>query len=168
MRRAFSFPGEGAPVPRYWLFKSEPDSFSIDDLERVEREEWSGVRSFQARNLMRDMQPGDLGFFYHSSIAPPGIAGICEVVAAAHPDSTQFLKKSEYYDRTSKRDDPKWWCVDVAFVRKLPRFVPIDELRTIPELAECRLLAKGNRLSVIPLTDAEFDTIVAFAKRRRR
>jgi predicted RNA-binding protein with PUA-like domain len=152
-------------VPRYWLFKSEPDSFSIDDLERVRREEWSGVRSFQARNLMRDMQPGDLGFFYHSSIQPPGIAGICEVVAAAHPDSTQFDKKSDYYDRTAQRDDPKWWCVDVAFVRKLPRFVPIDELRAIPELAFMPLLRKGQRLSVQPVAPHEWELIVKLAER---
>ena len=151
-------------MPRYWLFKSEPDSFSIDDLARIRREEWSGVRSFQARNLMREMKPGDLGFFYHSSIQPPGIAGVCEVVAEAHPDSTQFDKKSEYYDRTSKRDDPRWWCVDVAFVRKLPRFVPIDELRTIPELAYMPLLRRGQRLSVQPVSPEEWELILARAE----
>ncbi len=100
-------------MPRHWLFKTEPDTFSIDDLERVGREEWSGVRSFQARNIMREMKLGDLGFFYHSSTKPPGIAGICRVVAEAHPDSTQFDKRSEYYDRTSKPADPRRWCVDV-------------------------------------------------------
>jgi predicted RNA-binding protein with PUA-like domain len=147
-------------VPRHWLFKSEPDSYSVDDLARDGRTEWSGVRSFQARNLMREMKPGDLGFFYHSSVAPPGIAGICEVVAAAHPDSTQWNKRSEYYDRTSKRDDPKWWCVDVAFVRKLPRYVPIDELRAIPELAFMPLLRKGQRLSVQPVAPQEWELIL--------
>jgi predicted RNA-binding protein with PUA-like domain len=153
-------------VPRHWLFKSEPDSYSIDDLARDGRTEWSGVRSFQARNLMREMKPGDLGFFYHSSVAPPGIAGICEVVAAAHPDSTQWNKRSEYYDRTSKRDDPKWWCVDVAFVRKLPRYVPIDELRAIPELAFMPLLRKGQRLSVQPIAPQEWELILELAERR--
>jgi predicted RNA-binding protein with PUA-like domain len=148
-------------VPRYWLFKTEPESFSIDDLERVGREEWSGVRSFQARNLMREMKPGDLGFFYHSSIAPPGIAGVCEVVARAHPDSTQFDKKSEYYDRTSKREDPKWWCVDVKFVRKFPRFIPIDELRAMPALAFMPLLRRGQRLSVQPVSPQEWELILA-------
>ncbi len=133
MAGLFSFCGEVARVPRHWLFKTEPDSFSIDDLERVGREEWSGVRNFQARNLMREMKLGDLAFFYHSSTKPAGIAGICEVVAAAHPDSTQFDAKSEYYDRTSKREDPKWWCVDVGFVRRLPRFVTLEELRAIPD-----------------------------------
>jgi predicted RNA-binding protein with PUA-like domain len=151
-------------MPRYWLFKSEPESFSIDDLERAGREEWSGVRNFRARNVMREMQPGDLGFFYHSSTKRTGIAGVCEVVAAAHPDSTQFDKKSEYYDRTSKRDDPRWWCVDVAFVRKLPRLVTLDELRTIPELAYMQLLRKGQRLSVMPVSPAEWELILELAE----
>ncbi len=148
---------------RHWLFKSEPESYSIDDLARDGRTEWSGVRNFQARNLMREMEPGDLGFFYHSSTAPPGIAGICEVAAKAHPDSTQWNRRSIYYDRTSRRDDPKWWCVDVAFVRKLPRYIPIDELRAIPELAFMPLLRKGQRLSVQPVAPQEWERILALA-----
>lgn len=148
---------------RYWLFKSEPDSFSIGDLRRDGRTEWSGVRNYTARNLMREMRRGDLGFFYHSSITPPGIAGICEVVAEAHPDSTQFNRKSEYYDRASKRDDPRWWCVDVAFVRAFPRLIPIDELRTIPELAFMPLLRKGQRLSVQPVSPQEWEAILRLA-----
>ncbi|HTD32975.1 MAG TPA: EVE domain-containing protein [Candidatus Elarobacter sp.] len=151
-------------MPRHWLFKSEPESYSVDDLARDGRTEWSGVRNFQARNLMREMQPGDLGFFYHSSVAPPGIAGIVEVAAVAHPDSTQWNKRSEYYDRTSQRDDPKWWCVDVAFVRKLPRYVPIDELRAIPQLAFMPLLRKGQRLSVQPVSPQEWKLILALAE----
>ena len=150
-------------MTRHWLFKTEPDTFSIDDLERVGREEWSGVRSFQARNIMREMKVGDLGFFYHSSTKPPGIAGICRVVAEAHPDSSQFDPKSEYYDRTSKPQEPRWWCVDVAFVSRLPRYVPIDELRTIPELAFMQLLRRGQRLSVQPVTPHEWDTILGLA-----
>jgi predicted RNA-binding protein with PUA-like domain len=152
-------------VPRHWLFKTEPDTFSIDDLERVGREEWSGVRSFQARNIMREMKLGDLGFFYHSSTKPPGIAGICRVVAEAHPDSTQFERTSEYYDRSSKRDAPKWWCVDVEFVSRLPRYVPIDELRTIPELAFMPLLRRGQRLSVQPVSEPEWELILELAAR---
>lgn len=148
---------------RHWLFKSEPDSYSIDDLARDGRTEWSGVRSFQARNLMREMKPGDLGFFYHSSVAPPGIVGIVEVATAAHPDSTQWNKKSEYYDRTSKRDDPKWWCVDVAFVRKVPRYVPLEELRAIPQLAFMPLLRKGQRLSVQPVAPHEWELILSLS-----
>ena len=148
---------------RHWLFKSEPDAFSVDDLEREGRTEWSGVRSFQARNVMREMRVGDLGFFYHSSTAPPGVVGIVEVVAEAHPDSTQFDRASEYYDRTSKRDDPKWWCVDVAFVRKLPRIVTLAELRATPALAFMPLLRRGQRLSVQPVTPQEWELIVRMA-----
>jgi predicted RNA-binding protein with PUA-like domain len=157
--------GERRTVPRHWLFKSEPDAFSVDDLARDGRTEWSGVRSFQARNIMREMQPGDLGFFYHSSTQPPGVVGIVEVIAGAHPDSTQFDRASEYYDRTSKRDDPKWWCVDVRLVRKLPRIVTLGELRATPALAYMPLLRRGQRLSVQPVTDQEWDVIVGLAER---
>jgi predicted RNA-binding protein with PUA-like domain len=150
-------------VPRHWLLKTEPDSFSIDDLERVGREEWSGVRSFQARNLMREMRTGDLAFFYHSSTKTPGIAGVCEVVAPAHPDSTQFDPASEYYDERSTPDDPRWWCVDVGFVRKLPRFVTLEELRAIPALAFMPLLRKGQRLSVQPVSPQEWKRILKLA-----
>jgi predicted RNA-binding protein with PUA-like domain len=146
---------------RHWLFKTEPDAFSIDDLARVGREEWSGVRSFQARNVMREMKLGDRGFFYHSSVAPPGIVGICEVVAEAHPDSTQFDRASEYYDRSSKRSEPKWWCVDVGFVEKFARMIPLEELRTLPELAYMPLLRRGQRLSVQPVTEHEWKRILA-------
>jgi len=148
---------------RHWLFKSEPDAFSVDDLARDGRTEWSGVRSFQARNLMREMRAGDVGFFYHSSTKPPGVVGIVEVLGDAHPDSTQFERTSEYYDRRSKRDDPTWWCVDVAFVRKLPRIVTLEELRATPSLAFMPLLRRGQRLSVQPVTPQEWDTIVRLA-----
>jgi len=154
-------------VPRHWLFKTEPEAFSIADLERVKREEWSGVRSFQARNIMREMKLGDLGFFYHSSISPPGIVGICEVVAEAHPDSTQFDRKSEYYDGSSKRSEPKWWCVDVGFVEEFARMIPLDELRAIPALAYMPLLRRGQRLSVQPVTEQEWKRIVALPGLRR-
>jgi predicted RNA-binding protein with PUA-like domain len=147
-------------VPRYWLLKTEPESFSINDLQRVGAEEWSGVRNYTARNLMREMRAGDLAFFYHSSTKPVGIAGICEVVGTAHPDSTQFEPKSEYYDPSSTPDDPKWWCVDVRFVRKLPRFVTLEELRTIPALAFMPLLRKGQRLSVQTVSPAEWRRIL--------
>ena len=163
MAGLFPFSENAARVPRYWLFKTEPESFSIDDLERVKREEWSGVRSFQARNLMREMRTGDLGFFYHSSTKPPGIAGICEVVAAAHPDSTQFDRASEYYDPKSKREEPTWWCVDVGFVRRLPRFVTLEELRAIPALAFMPLLRKGQRLSVQTVSPQDWKRILNLA-----
>jgi predicted RNA-binding protein with PUA-like domain len=149
-----------------WLLKSEPDVFSYDDLERVEREGWDGVRNYQARNFMRAMRKGEQAIFYHSSTTPPGVAGICKIVKTAEPDPTQFDPNSDYYDPASPPEDPRWDWVTVAPVRKLP-FVSLDELRTIPALAQCRLLARGNRLSVLPLRDEEFDAIVEFARRKR-
>jgi predicted RNA-binding protein with PUA-like domain len=151
-------------VPRRWLFKTEPESFSIDDLERDGRTEWSGVRNFTARNLMREMREGDLAFFYHSSTKVPGIAGICEVAAKAHPDSTQFDRASEYYDSRSTREDPRWWCVDVTFVKRLPRFVALEELRTVSALAYMPLLRKGQRLSVQTVSPAEWKRILKLAE----
>ena len=152
-----------------WLMKSEPDVFGYDDLVRVKREGWDGVRNYQARNFMREMQRGDRAIFYHSNTRPPGVAGIAKIVKGAEPDPTQFDPESAYFDLRSDRADPRWDWVTVAPDRKL-EFVSIDELKQIPELTDCRLLAKGNRLSVMPLTDDEFDAIVAVAtaKRRRR
>ena len=153
----------------YWLMKSEPDVFGYDDLVRVKREGWDGVRNYTARNFMRAMAKGDRVIFYHSNANPPGVAGIARIAKTAEPDPTQFDPDSKYYDPTSKPDDPRWDWVTVAPVRKLA-YVSLDELRQLPELANCQLLARGNRLSVLPLTDAEFDAIVAAAdaKRRRR
>lgn len=147
-----------------WLLKSEPQSFGYSDLVAAKREGWDGVRSFQARNYLREMRVGDLAIFYHSNAAPPGVAGICKIVRRAEPDPTQFDPSSKYYDPQSSPDDPRWDWVTVAPVRAL-RFVALDELRTMAELAQCRLLARGNRLSVMPLTDAEFDAIVVRAGR---
>jgi predicted RNA-binding protein with PUA-like domain len=146
---------------RYWLFKSEPDVFGIDHLAHDGRTEWSGVRNFQARNLMKEMSVGDLGFFYHSSTKPPGVAGICEVTAVAHPDPTQFDPKSEYYDPTSRAERPKWWCVEVGFVKKLARLIPLEELRGITALEGMPLLWRGQRLSVQPVTEDQWNTILA-------
>lgn len=153
------------PKARYWLFKSEPESYGIDRLERDGRTEWSGVRNYQARNLMRDMRVGDQAFFYHSNTAQPGIAGVCEVVALAHPDSTQFDPRSDYYDEKSSPDDPRWWCVDVGFVRRFPRLLALDELREVRKLENMLLLRKGQRLSVQPVTAAEWKTIQKLAER---
>ena len=146
--------------------KSEPDVFGYDDLVRVKREGWDGVRNYQARNFMREMRRGDRVIFYHSNAKPPGVAGIAKIVKGAEPDPTQFDPDSAYFDPASDPGDPRWDWVTVAPDRALP-FVPIDELKQIPELADCRLLAKGNRLSVMPLTDAEFDAIVAAADAKR-
>ncbi len=150
----------------YWLFKSEPDVFSYDDLARKGKEGWDGVRNYQARNFMRAMNVGDKAIFYHSQATPPGIAGVCKVVKTAEPDMSQFDPKSKYFDPASKPTDPRWDLVTVAPVKKLP-FVALDELRSLPELSECRLLAKGNRLSVMPLAEHEFQAIVAFSERAR-
>jgi predicted RNA-binding protein with PUA-like domain len=154
-------------VVQYWLLKSEPDVFGYDDLVRVRRERWDGVRSFQARNYLRAMRRGDQAVFYHSNANPPGTAGICRVVAEAEPDETQFDPTAKYYDPTSPPDDPRWDVVTVAPLRKL-RFLPLDELRAMPELAGSRLLARGNRLSVLPLTAAEFDAISTRGATRTR
>jgi predicted RNA-binding protein with PUA-like domain len=147
-----------------WLLKSEPDVFSYDDLVRAKREGWDGIRNYQARNFMRAMRRGDLAIFYYSNAKPPGVAGICKVVKTAEPDPTQFDATSNYYDPSSTNAEPRWDWVTIAPVQKLG-FVSLDELRTIPELAGCRLLAKGNRLSVLPLTGTEFDAIVAAGSR---
>ena len=149
-----------------WLFKSEPEVFGYADLVTAKREGWDGVRNYQARNSMRQMGVGDLAIFYHSNAKPPGAAGVCKVVKAAEPDPTQFDPSTRYYDPKSDPKAPMWDWVTVGPVKAL-RFVPLDELRTMPELAHSALLAKGNRLSVLPLTDAEFDAIVARGTAKR-
>ncbi len=150
----------------YWLFKSEPDVFSYDDLARKGSEGWDGVRNYMARNFMRAMQVGDEAIFYHSQATPPGVAGVCKVIKTAEPDMSQFDPSSKYYDPRSKPSDPRWDLVTVAPVTKL-NFVSLEALRTLPELRDCRLLAKGNRLSVMPLTEDEFNAIVDFSARGR-
>ena len=143
---------------RYWLMKSEPDVFGVDDLAREPRKTtaWWGVRNYQARNFMRDdMRVGDLALFYHSSCPEPGIAGIMRISRRAYPDATQFDPASEYYDAKATRDDPRWVNVDVTLVRRT-RLVSIQELRGHPELADMRVLQRGNRLSITPVSDAEW------------
>ena len=148
---------------RYWLMKTEPDTFSIDDLERVGTEPWNGVRNFQARNHMRNMQPGDGVLFYHSSCAVPGIAGIAKVTSEAHPDPTQFDPKSPYFDEKSTREHPRWSLVDVAFERKLQRVIPLEEIRQhADELGdEFALVRRGNRLSVLPVSSAQWKLLLS-------
>jgi predicted RNA-binding protein with PUA-like domain len=150
-------------MAKHWLFKSEPDVYGIDRLEREGRTEWSGVRNFQARNLMREMSVSELGFFYHSSTKPPGIAGILKVIRAAYPDFTQFERGHEYEDPTSRPDRPKWWMVDVGFVRKFNALITLDELRTMPALEGMPLLQRGQRLSVQPVTASQWSAILAVA-----
>ena len=147
---------------RYWLMKTEPDEFSIDHLAKKKVEPWTGVRNYQARNFMRDgMQVGDGVLFYHSSCEVPGVAGIAEVASAAYPDPTQFDRKSDYYDAASKREEPRWFLVDVKYQRKLKRVIPLTELKARPELEGFPLLARGNRLSVLPVTKQQWDFILA-------
>ena len=146
----------------HWLMKSEPDTFSIDDLETRGREPWDGVRNYQARNFMRDgMRVGDGVFFYHSNCAEPGIVGLAEVASEAYPDPSQFDPKSDYFDPGASRDNPRWMLVDVGFVRKLKRTITLRELQALSSLAEMPLVRKGNRLSVMPVTAAEWKTILA-------
>ncbi len=146
---------------RYWLVKSEPEEFSIDALARVGIEPWSGVRNYQARNFIRDdMQVGDGILFYHSNCAEPGVVGIAEVASAAHADPTQFDKRSDYFDPASKAEEPRWLLVDVRFKRKLRRTITLNELKGRAELAEFALVRRGNRLSVLPVTRAQWDFIL--------
>ena len=153
---------------RYWLLKSEPDEFSIDDLAAAKKRttSWFGVRNYQARNFMRDqMQLGDRAFFYHSSCPEPGIAGVVEITAQAYPDATQFERKSSYFDPKASRDAPRWISVDVTLTEKI-RFVPLSELRTHAELARMRILQRGSRLSVTPVDPAEWAFVLKLAKRK--
>lgn len=153
---------------RYWLMKSEPDEFSIDDLAAAPSKTtaWFGVRNFQARNFMRDgMRVGDLAFFYHSSCPEPGIAGVCEVVTPAYPDTTQFDPASPYFDVKSKKEAPRWLNVDVRFVEKM-RLVSLPELRADERLAKMRTLRRGNRLSITPVEPAEWKVILGLGTRQ--
>lgn len=148
---------------KYWLMKSEPEVFSIDDLKNRPNgtEHWDGVRNYQARNMLRDqMRKGDLAFFYHSNCKEPGIVGITEIVREGYPDFTAFDPQSPYYDPASSPDNPRWYMVDVQFVRTLKRIVTLTELKGHRELADMPLLQRGNRLSVIPVTHEQWRFIL--------
>ena len=145
---------------RYWLMKSEPCEFSIDDLARVGHVAWFGVRNYQARNFMRDqMRVGDGVLFYHSSCAEPGIAGLAQVSSLAFPDETQFEAGGKYFDPKATRENPRWFNVEVKYL-KHTRLMSIGELRGYPELATLRILAKGNRLSITPVDPDEWHFIL--------
>ncbi len=159
---------------RFWLMKCEPETYSIDDLERDGRTTWEGVRNAQARNYMRDdMRVGDLVLFYHSNAEPSGVAGVARVARAAYPDPTQFDRKSEYYDATSPKDDPRWLMVDVEFVSKL-ELVSLERLKATPMLEGMLVTRKGQRLSVMPVEEKHFNHVLvmgmekALAKTRRK
>ena len=148
---------------RYWLMKSEPDAFSIDDLHKVGVEPWNGVRNYQARNHMRQMQVGDGVLFYHSSCAVPTIVGIAKVASAPYPDPTQFDPKSDYFDAKSTREEPRWSLVNVAFERKLKRAIPLEEIKQHTDaLGEgFALTQRGSRLSVLPVTAAQWKLLLS-------
>lgn len=148
---------------RHWLMKTEPDAFSIDDLARVGTEPWNGVRNFQARNFMRQMQPGDGVLFYHSSCAVPGIVGLASVATEAYPDPTQFDPGSDYFDEKSTREHPRWSLVDVAFERKLRRTIPLEEIRQHTDALgeDFALVRRGSRLSVMPVTAAQWKLLLS-------
>ncbi|MBA1148439.1 EVE domain-containing protein [Ectothiorhodospiraceae bacterium WFHF3C12] len=147
----------------YWLMKSEPGVFGIDDLaaQPDQTDHWDGVRNYQARNMMRDeMQPGDQVFFYHSNCKVPGIVGIAEVVRGGYPDHTAYEPESDHYDPKSDPENPRWFMVDVKFRRRLTRTIPLPELKANPALADMPLVRKGNRLSIMPVTEAQWNEIL--------
>jgi len=149
----------------YWLMKSEPEAYSIDDLQRDGRDMWDGIRNYQARNMMRDdMKVGDEVFFYHSNCKEPGVVGIARVASEPYPDPTQFDPESKYYDPKSNRDDPRWCLVDVEFVRKTARTLTLSELKANSGLDGMVLTRRGNRLSIMPVEKKHWDIILGIEK----
>ena len=145
----------------YWLMKSEPGDYSIDDLKRDRRTCWDGVRNYQVRNMVRDnIRKGDLAFFYHSNCAEPGIYGIMKIVRECYPDHTQFDSKSKYYDPKSDPDDPRWLMVDVQYKRRMKRAIALSELKAEAALADMLLVRRGNRLSVTPVSEEHWEFIL--------
>lgn len=151
----------------YWLFKSEPDEFSFDDLlERpIQTESWTGIRNYQVRNFIRDgMKIGDKVLFYHSSTSVLAVVGIAEVVSEPYPDPSQFDEKSDYFDKGSSPDNPRWLAIDVKAVKKLKNVVTLEQIKGEPELQKMRLVQRGNRLSVMPVTKNEFELILELSE----
>lgn len=144
----------------YWLMKSEPDVFSIDQLKKDKTSLWDGVRNYQARNfMMKDMKKGDLILFYHSNATPPGVAGLAVVSKEAVPDPTAFDKKSKYYDAKSSPEEPRWFCVEVKYKQTFKNFIPLDELKTKKGLEDMLVIKKGQRLSIQPVKKKEYDIV---------
>lgn len=151
---------------KYWLLKSEPNAFSIDDLaaEKNKTTCWDGVRNYQARNFMRDdMKIGDKVLFYHSNAKPPGVVGTAKIVKESYPDFTAFDKKNKHFDPKSKQEAPTWFMVDIKLEKKFKRLIPLDELKSVKALDGMVLLQKGSRLSVQPVSKKHFDLIVKLA-----
>ncbi len=150
----------------YWLFKSEPEVYGIDDLEKDGTTYWDGVRNYQARNLLRDdIKKGDHVLYYHSRNAPIGVAGVAKVTRSGYPDPTQFDKKSKYHDPKATAEAPRWFVVDVTFERKLDRVIELGELKANPKLAEMMVVQRGARLSVQPVTKQQFDEVLRMARK---
>jgi predicted RNA-binding protein with PUA-like domain len=143
-----------------WLMKTEPDTFSIDDLQRHRVEPWNGVRNYQARNFIRAMRRGDAVMIYHSSCAIPGVAGLARVASAPRPDPSQFDPQSDYFDAGSDRGDPRWSLVDVRFERKLKRAITLDRIKALDNLGDFALTRRGNRLSVLPVGAEQWQAIL--------
>ncbi len=151
---------------KYWLMKSEPSAYSIDDLVKDKRTHWDGVRNYQARNFMRDeMKVGDKVLFYHSNAKPTGVVGVCEIVKEGYPDFTAFDPEEGHYDPKSNLDKPTWMMVDIKLIEKLPRIVTLEEIKKNSKLQNMKLVQRGNRLSVMPVEKKEFDIIVKISKR---
>jgi predicted RNA-binding protein with PUA-like domain len=152
----------------YWLFKSEPDVFGIDHLKAMpgQTEHWDGIRNYQARNMLRDdIKPGDQVFFYHSNCKEPAIVGIMEVTREGYPDHTAFDPEQHYYDPKSDPDNPRWYMVDVKFVRDLKRPISLQELKQLPELEDMPLVRRGNRLSIMPVSKEHWQLILGLEKK---
>ena len=153
---------------QYWLFKSEPDAFSIDDLAAMpnQQEHWDGIRNYQARNFLRDeVKLGDQVFFYHSSCKDVGIAGIAEVVKESYPDHSQFNPESKYYDPKSSPENPRWVMVDIQLKQKFKAILSLQKIKSLANISEIGLVKKGHRLSIMPVSAAEWDVLCAHAKR---
>lgn len=153
---------------RYWLFKSEPDAYSIDMMEKDGVEPWDGIRNYQARNLLRDeIKLGDGVLFYHSRVAPMAVVGVCEVVEEGSPDETQFDPESRYFDPKSDPDDPRWYWVRIRFREKFARPVTLQEIKADPRLQDMMLVRKGSRLSIQPVSVEEWRHIVKLGRRKK-
>jgi len=150
---------------RYWLMKSEPESYGITHLKKDKKTAWTGVRNFQARNYMqKDMQVGDGILYYHSNCAEPGVYGLAKVASKAYPDETQFDPKSRYYDKRATKEKPIWYLVDIAYVKELKRPVLLNELRESAKTSGMHMLQKGSRLSVTPVTEAQYEAVLKMAE----
>tara|TARA_Y100000589_G_scaffold250284_1_gene238417 strand:- start:53 stop:514 length:462 start_codon:yes stop_codon:yes gene_type:complete len=146
--------------PNYWLMKSEPDAYSIETLEKEKETIWDGIRNYQARNFMRNMEIGDQAFFYHSNCKPPGIVGLMEIVKTNIVDPTQFDQNSKYYDAKSEKQNPRWDCVKVKFLFKSKEIISLQELRKLFSEEELKVVKKGNRLSILPVEKKSADFLI--------